>query len=465
MSLANAFSPDAQALIKGFGDVLREAAECGRRTDSISVHDRPLNPMAQILGIENGVRFDSKSLRSDALAFTQRALGSRADATFTAMFARQLEYFYTWTADIEFPELRARQLIPVDTEVPSGADYFTYRMYDLAEKGSILHNYAKNSFPEADVFGDEFKQAIKAIGSKYSYSVQDMRAAAMSGVPLEAKKASSARYGIEKRLEQIAAYGDAGTNLYGITNAPSVNVGTKVSPVGTWLQQITAAIAAGTLPQTSQAIYEDVANMANTIFTSTLGIHKPTTLILPTPAYAVLATTPWSPVYRDESILQFLLKSSPWLEEIVDWPYLNALGEVSLGAQTWTVNPGSSPTHATASSTEAANANLLVAGNYISFSSQPGVQYKIASFNGTTLVVLTTAYTGTNTSTATASIQSGLAMVYEKNPRCLQLVIPQEFEQFPPMMDGLLWEVYCHMRTGGVNYIRPLSGCTLSGVS
>lgn len=456
-TLLSTLSPDSQELARAFGDYLADRAS-GRRTDSVSMIEKPLNPFMEVHGL-GGVRYDSKSLHADAMEFTQRALGTRADATFTAMFARQLEYFYTWTADIEYPDLKARALIPVDTEVPSGADYYTYRMFDLAEKASIIHNYAKNSFPEADVFGDEFKQPIRAVGSKYSYSIQDMRAAAMSGIPLEAKKASSARYAIEKELERIAAYGDTASALYGITNAPGVAAATKVSPAGTWAQQIAAAITAGTLPATSQAIFEDVNVMMQQIFNQTLGVHKPTTLVLPTAAYSVLATTPWSPVYRDETILQFLLKSSPWLEEIVEWPYLNTIGELPLAGTVHTTTSSATVTFSTS------QAGVVYVGALLTFASQPTVQYKVLTFNGTTGATLSVVYSGAGSTTDTATQQSGLALVYEKNPRVLQLVISQEFEQFPPQQDGLIWEIYCHMRTGGVNVIRPLAVMTLAGIS
>ena len=58
-----------------------------------------------------------------------------------------------------------------------------------------------------------------------------------------------------------------------------------------------------------------------------------------------------------------------------------------------------------------------------------------------------------------------MALMYEKNPRVLNLVISQEFEQFPPQQDGLTWEIYCHLRTGGVNVIRPLAVNTQAGIS
>ena len=458
-SFLSTLAPDTQALAAGFADFLAERAS-ERRTDSVAILEKPLSPMEQMFG--TGVRYDSKLLHADALNFVSRALPNlRNDAAFTAMFARQLEYIYTWTADVEYPDLKARSLIPVDTEVPSGADFFTYRMYDVATKAAILHNYAKNSFPESDVYADEFKQSIKALGTKYSYSVQDMRAAAMSGVPLEAKKASAARYGVEKKLEQIACTGDTATGLYGITNAPGVAGVTKVSPAGTWAEQIYGALAAGTLTTTVQAILEDINAMANQVFTQTLGVHKPTTLVLPTGAFAALATTPRAPGFTSDTILQFILESSPWLEEITDWAYLNNAGTYSL--------PGTFQiTQSSASVTASVNqTGYLVAGDQITFTLDTSKTVYTVSTVSTTTVTLSSAYAGTtHTSPASAATKStGLAVLYEKNPRVLQLVIPQEFEQFPPEMDGLLWEIYCHLRTGGVNVLRPLADVTMSGIS
>jgi hypothetical protein len=281
----------------------------------------------------------------------------------------------------------------------------------------------------------------------------------MSGVPLEAKKASSARYGIEKRLELIAATGDTATGLYGVTNAPGVNTVAKVSPAGTWAQQIYGALAGGTLTQTAQAILEDVNAMANTIYTNTLGIHKPTTLVLPTAAYAVLATTPRAPGFTNDTILQFILESSPWLEEITDWPYLNTIGQLALTGTVHTTNGSANLTFNTS------QAGVLYVGALLTFASQPTKQYTVLTFNGTTGATLSANYTGTGSSTDTATQQSGMALMYEKNPRVLNLVISQEFEQFPPQQDGLLWEVYCHLRTGGVNVIRPLAVSTQVGIS
>jgi hypothetical protein len=48
-------------------------------------------------------------------------------------------------------------------------------------------------------------------------------------------------------------------------------------------------------------------------------------------------------------------------------------------------------------------------------------------------------------------------VAYRKDPDALMLVIPQEFEQFPPTQDGLEFQIACHARIGGVTLFYPLS--------
>ena len=423
MSFLKTLSPDTQALAQGFAEFLAERHEHSR-TDSVAYLDKPLSPSSRSL---------VRVFATTANSFTTTRVPSfiRHSPTYVTTLPSRRCSLVSWSIStrgrrtLSTRYLKARNLIPVDTEVPSGADFYTYRMYDVATKALMLHNYAKNSFPEADVFADEFRQAIKAIGSKYSYSVQDMRAAAMSGVPLESKKASSARYGVEKRLEQIGAYGDAPTGLFGVTNAPGVAAVAKVSPAGTWAEQIAASLAGGTLTQTVQAILEDINFMANQIFTNTLGIHKPTTLVLPTSAYAILATTPRAPGFTNDTILQFIMSSNPWLEEIVDWPYLNTIGVYSLPGTFHATNSSASVT------ASVAQTGFLVPGDQITFTQDTsGAVYTVLTVAGTA-ITLTANYTGTTHTASPATKATGLALLYEKNPRVLNLVISQEFRTVP----------------------------------
>lgn len=292
--------------------------------DTVELYKGLQNPFE---GMPSFSRFDSRDM-SAAVARGLKATVGRADANETALFARQLEYIFTQTYDILYPELKARQLIPVDTRVPSGADSFTYSQFDKRGMGKIVHNYGID-FPNADVMGKQFKQSIVSLGASYQYSIQDMRAAAMAGLPLEARKAEAARFAIELKLEDLAAAGDTATGLKGLTNAPSIQAVTKVSlnnagaTSSTWASLITDALAKGNLTAAAQEIQKDVLALQKTIFTTTKGVHIPDTLVLPTDAFAVLATTPRAPGFTDDSLLDYILEVSPWLKSIEFWPRLD----------------------------------------------------------------------------------------------------------------------------------------------
>jgi len=55
---------------------------------------------------------------------------TRCDANESIFFARQLEYIKGRTYDIQYPNLSALALFPVDTSAGAGANTITYRQYD-----------------------------------------------------------------------------------------------------------------------------------------------------------------------------------------------------------------------------------------------------------------------------------------------------------------------------------------------
>jgi hypothetical protein len=266
--------------------------------------------MTAIVTLENPfvgrARFDAKKCKRyaekllDAQGLVPELADGRLDATWsgTGMFARQLEYIYTETFDLEWPAFKARKLVPVDNRVPSGAEFFTYRSY--AKSGSlaeVTHTYTDDA-PQGDVYATEWPQRIVSLRSAYGYSIQDMRAAAYSGVPLEAKKAETAREMIERKIEDLAAFGEKkitqplGGQMYGLFNAPSVN-GTDQVSSGTWQAQWEADSSEG--KSTSiEAMKGDIAAMIQTIINQTkaeAGAPGTLSVVWPTPVYSFLATT------------------------------------------------------------------------------------------------------------------------------------------------------------------------------
>jgi hypothetical protein len=285
-------------------------------------------------------RFDSASIKTfhaeqmvrDAMRAGLVPADMREDATLTMAFARELEYILAKVYEADYPQFKATQLIPVNTSIPAGALTFTYRRVDIGAGGQakIVNTYS-DDLPRSDVNAKEWQQPIVTIASSYEFSVQDMAAAAYSGIPIEAYKARASRFACDYLLEQLACFGNAGSGLVGITNAPGVYPTSQVS-TGTWLAQI-AAIAAATPsnPYTATAavsgICADIAAMINKVVVATLNTHRPDTMLVDVPIWTALTTTIRSPVFTEDTLLDYIRKvfRDPETQEPLDvqcWPII-----------------------------------------------------------------------------------------------------------------------------------------------
>lgn len=278
-------------------------------------------------GLDGLPRFD----RHSKARIVQQVLADhddiRQDAGLTAAFARQLEYIFKEIYEIEFPDLKATQLIPLTTEVTPGALTFTYRMWNEIGKAQVIHNYGADA-PNADIDAEEFPAPVITVGSSYNFSVVDIQRAAMTNTPIESLKARSARRAIERLLESIAAIGSANEGVVGLTNAPGILGVSQVSTGGNWLTQIanigaaTAAAPASAVAAT-QGIVTDINAMINTTYTKTLTVHRANTLVLPPELYVALDTCPRSPAFTTDSVLDYIKKVCK--VDITDWvPLQNA---------------------------------------------------------------------------------------------------------------------------------------------
>lgn len=248
----------------------------------------------------------------------------RFDSADGIAFARALDEVRARTFDIKYPELKRNILIP-NTPIDPASETISYKQFDELGQAQPIHDYAKD-FHNVDVKGKEFLGKVGAYGDSYQYSIQDLRAARRANFALEQKKATAARNAIERKLESVCAVGDSAFGLLGIANQTAVSVvtgagqslsGTDVT--GSWDDPAT----------TVQQILDDLNKASVKIHNDSLGIFQADTLILPTSVYGALATRQRSATFTDDTVLQYILNSSPWLKAIEFWPYLATAGASS----------------------------------------------------------------------------------------------------------------------------------------
>lgn len=192
------------------------------------------------------------------------------DASQSTIFARQLEEIDGQLYDVKYAKLEALELVSAKPLNP-GAESYTYRQFDGRAVAKFTANYANGS-PRADVSGLEFTAYVKSCRASFGFNVQEIRAANMAGLPLDAMRAMTARRGINEALNVVALLGNAEFGLQGLFNLANTN--TVTIPNG--------AVGASPLWSTKSGdeIVADMVACCDKINQVTLEIEAPKRLLI-----------------------------------------------------------------------------------------------------------------------------------------------------------------------------------------
>ena len=241
----------------------------------------------------------------------------RWDDKYTATLERELDYIKQKTYDVVYPAFKARALIPVSGEAPPGAQNITYRQWDVFGMAQILANYA-DDIPLVEALAEEFTMKVHGIAAGYEYSIQDLRASAMSGNRLQERKATGARRLIEAKIEDMGARGAVNYGTTGLANNANVSLVTPTT--GAW------ATATG------QQMVADANKLVRAAVTAAKGTFAVDTLALGTQPYANFATKPMSTTGDTTwTALKFFLESNPWIKNVEVWEKLDDLDAAGTG--------------------------------------------------------------------------------------------------------------------------------------
>ena len=234
------------------------------------------------------------------------------DANEGAFFLEELEHLKARQYEVQYPELLARRLFPVSSEAPAGAESIAYDVWDMIGQAKLLHSYSMD-LPNIEVKAKRVSRLVYGEGVSFSYSIQDIRNAQMTGKPLSDRKASASRrqmLSLENKLAfhgNNATHGLAGVDFEGFVNNSQVNLVTVAdgaSGLTTWESK------------TPDEILADIQKMVSDVMLFTKGVENPNTLLLPPDKYALISSTPRSST-SDTTILEYLLRSNAWITEVI----------------------------------------------------------------------------------------------------------------------------------------------------
>lgn len=238
----------------------------------------------------------------------------------SAIAARALEDVQSEAVEYLYPNLRARQLLPMAERPDEGATSVVWHEYDHDHMAEIIANYG-DDLPEVALEAAEQSSPLKVLGAMYSYSTEDLRRVVFARangrqVSLDVDKAMIAEGAIERKIEQIAIKGDTATGLPGLCRNANVTLLNAASP-GTG-----SATEWDGGDKTPQEVFDDVVNLISTMYTQSKGVHRANIVAMPIAQYNHLKTTQFlTGTATPMTILEALQRQHPEVR-FEEWPGL-----------------------------------------------------------------------------------------------------------------------------------------------
>lgn len=258
---------------------------------------------------------------------------SRLDAVDTAWFLRQLESIDETPYDELLPGLLGRRYIPAISNVDEWANVYTYRMFSKKGHAKPISRNA-DDLPRVTITGAEHSRTIKEIGLSYGWTVSEIQRAARNRVPLDTATVEAARAATDYQIDTMLAFGDADLGIEGLLDLSAVD--TPLTPVA----KTSGATWAANAATDPGKIIQDISAITMELFTklkqADFGPNNAPPgflkwcLLLPTDAYGAIATAPRSST-SDTTILEFVMRTNPWLESVEPWYHCDAAGGSSSG--------------------------------------------------------------------------------------------------------------------------------------
>lgn len=238
-------------------------------------------------------------------------------------FQRQLEYIQAQSYDVLYPDLMGRECFALNTEGGEGINLITYRSYDKRGETAIIAGKATD-LPRGDISGQEYSIAVKTLGNAFGYSRQELAAAKVTGMPLEARKAEATRRSYEEKVNQIIWFGSAENNLHGLFGGPAG------APALTIAKTAVDNAVGGTnspvwgVDKTPDEVIADLTSACAKMYQDTKKIFRPNKILISVAKKQYLMNTPRS-LQSDVSIMDWFIANNMFIKSKDDFKDINEL--------------------------------------------------------------------------------------------------------------------------------------------
>ena len=234
-------------------------------------------------------------------------------------FSRELELVKSRSYDVEYADLPARELFPVNNEGGLGITSITYRTYDKRGTAQIINAYA-HDLPRSDVSGKETTIPVKEIGTAFGFTIKEIASSQLTGKGLDQRRANASRRAVEEKINDIALYGDDDHGLPGLLNNPNIPKATATDP-GNGTEFVN---------KTPDQMLADLNAAVAAPFILTKKKERVNRLLLPVAQWNLAATTPRASG-DSKSVLTWFVENSEFIASREDVIAVNELAGAGSG--------------------------------------------------------------------------------------------------------------------------------------
>jgi hypothetical protein len=192
-----------------------------------------------------------------------------------------------------YPTILYPRLMQVDTSANPFAASVTFFTQDSVGRAKFI-NGKGDDIPRVDVTSGKFEQTVNMAGVMYSYSIEEIGAAAQLNLNLPTESANAARMAYEMLVNSTALIGNAEMGIEGFFNTTGIT---------------SAASAATFALSTPQAILAFVNGLLTGVLAGSLGTQIADTVVMPIAQFGDLATRQLAPE-SDTTVLDFIRRAN-----------------------------------------------------------------------------------------------------------------------------------------------------------
>lgn len=145
---------------------------------------------------------------------------AEGNAQVLAWATNSIEAIQSMIDEVFYTEDRTAEMVPIESNIAEGAQTYAYRVVDRVGKGRFIE-YDGTSAPSASVGVRLVPYQIAYAGIIASWTLQDLRAAMMTGVALDSETIMAATTGARDHIETVAFTGDDERGFKGLINQPT----------------------------------------------------------------------------------------------------------------------------------------------------------------------------------------------------------------------------------------------------